>query len=117
MRTLLLDLTTWDLVLDAAGNIAVADEPYAIAQDVATAVRLFKGELPYDPTKGVPYFEQILGRNPPISLLKAEIEKAAKTVPGVVDATLIVNGESGRTLTGQIQVTDTNGDTTVVNLT
>ena len=47
--TLLLDRTTWDLCLDANGNIAMATGPYAIAQDVASAVRLW-----HDTTKGVP---------------------------------------------------------------
>ena len=39
--TLLLDQTEWDLVLDASGNIALASPPYALAQDVASAVRTF----------------------------------------------------------------------------
>lgn len=31
--TLLLDTLAWDLAVDAAGNIAVATEPYSLAQD------------------------------------------------------------------------------------
>ena len=45
MNTLYLDPQSWDLVLDAAGNIAMAKDPYAKAQDVASACRLFSGEL------------------------------------------------------------------------
>lgn len=116
MDTLLLDLDNWDLVVDAAGNIAVASEPYSIAQDVASACRLFLGELYYQPDKGIPYFQQILAQNPPASLIKAQVEKAAMTVPEVASATCVLTGEDGRTLTGQIQVVDTFGDTTVVNL-
>ena len=56
MKTLLLDQTTWDLTLDANNNIALAAEPYAFAQDAASAIRLFQGELWYDTTRGVPYF-------------------------------------------------------------
>ena len=41
MNTLLLDLTNWDLLVDASGNIAVASDPYSVAQDVASAVRVF----------------------------------------------------------------------------
>ena len=37
MNTLYLDPQSWDLVLDAAGNIAMAKGPYAKAQDVASA--------------------------------------------------------------------------------
>ena len=40
-------------------NIAVADEPYALAQDAASAIRTFIGECYYDTTKGLPYFEKV----------------------------------------------------------
>lgn len=116
MDTLLLDLDNWDITLDASNNIAVASEPYSIAQDVASAVRLFLGELYYDDTKGVPYFAGLLGANVPLALVKSKVEAAAMTVPDVVSATLFIGGESNRVLTGQIQVTDTSGTTTVVNL-
>ena len=116
MNTLLLDPADWDLVLDANGNIAVASEPYAIAQDVASACRLFSGELYYDTDKGVPYWGNILGEPVSPSFFNAAIESAAKTVPGVVDATSYVTDFSSRVLSGQIQVTDYNGTTTVVNL-
>lgn len=109
-RTLLLDRTLWDLCLDAAGNIAVAGEPYAQAQDVASAIRLFRGELWYDTAPGVPYFNQILGQTPAPSFLKAQFVAAALTVPGVVTATayLTFNGP-GRQLGGQVQFTTTTG--------
>lgn len=109
MNTLLLDQTRWDLVLDAAGNIAMATEPYAIAQDVASAIRLFRGELYYNTVPGVPYFEQILGNQPSISFMKAQFVKAALTVPGVVAATCFISAIDDRTLHGQIQVTATDG--------
>lgn len=108
-NTLLLDRSEWDLVLDSAGNIAVAEPPYALAQDVASAVRLFLGELWYDTTKGVPYFEDILGHLPPASMLTAYIEKAALTVPGVVSAQCIISSFEGREVSGQIQFIDETG--------
>lgn len=110
-KTLLLDRDEWDLVLDAAGNIAVASPPYAVAQDVASAARLFKGELFFDASKGVPYFEDIFGKLPPVSLLAAEIEDAAKTVPGVVDAQLVVESFDSRTVSGQLIFTDEDSNT------
>ena len=54
MNTLYLDPQSWDLVLDTAGNIALAKDPYAKAQDVASACRLFAGELYDDTEKGIP---------------------------------------------------------------
>lgn len=108
-NTLLLDQTAWDLVIDSAGNIAMAEPPYALAQDVASAVRLFLAELWYDTTKGIPYFEDILGQLPPMSLLIGYIEKTALTVPGVVSAQCIISSFTGRTVSGQIQFIDETG--------
>jgi len=108
-NTLLLDQTEWDLVMDSAGNIAMATPPYALAQDVASAVRLFLGELWYSRNEGIPYFEDVLGQLPPIALLVGYIEKAAMTVPGVVSARCIIESFDNRAVTGQIQFIDEKG--------
>ncbi|WP_350305432.1 hypothetical protein [Photorhabdus viridis] len=36
-RSFLLDTESWDLTLDDSGNIAITDNPYSVAQDVACA--------------------------------------------------------------------------------
>ena len=108
-KTLLLDRSAWDLVLDSGGNIAVASPPYALAQDVASAVRLFIGELYYDTKKGIPYFENVLGKLPPISLLTGYIERAAATVPGVVSAQCAISALNSREITGQVKFIDETG--------
>jgi len=114
MKTLLLDTVQWDLVKDAAGNIALASEPYAQAQDVASALRLFNGELYYDTAKGLPYWEQILGKLPPMSLVKSRLAAAALTVPGLVSAKVFFASFKARNLRGQVQVTNINGQTLTV---
>lgn len=114
MKTALLDRTEWDLVLDAAGNLAIASEPYQLAQDVASAVRLFAGELWYDLRKGVPYFSDVLGHSPPITYFQALMESAAMTVPGVVAATCDITSRDNRTVTGEIRFTTDTGETGTV---
>lgn len=114
-NTLLLDQTAWDLVLDANGNIAFAAPPYAIAQDVASAVRTFLGELWYDTTQGIPYWTQVLGKLPPVSLLIEMINTVALTVPGVVTVQTFINSFSDRQITGNIQFVDENNETHTVN--
>jgi len=104
-NTLLLDQTTWDLVIDAYGNIAVAEPPYALAQDVACACKLFKGELIYDVGAGIPYFEDILGHGPPPELVASYLEDAAKTVPGVVSAHAELAFNSTRVVSGTLSFT------------
>lgn len=113
--TLLLDQTAWDLVLDASGNIAMATPPYALAQDVASAVRTFLGEVYYNTTLGIPYFSQVLGHLPPASLLTQLISNAALTVPGVVSAQTVITSFNSGSVSGQILFTDESGVATVVH--
>lgn len=109
MQTLLLDPDSWDLTVDSSGNIAVAPEPLSMAQDAASSIRLFAGELYFDTSQGIPYFSQILGKAPPVALMKAYFNRAALQVPGVVSARTFITGWSGRTVSGQVQITDQNG--------
>ena len=107
--TLYLDPTTWDLDIDASGNIATATGRYQLAQDAASAIRTFLGEVWFDTTLGVPYLTEILGRSPTLALVKARLEAAALTVPGVTSATVLITSMVDRTITGQVQITDTGG--------
>jgi hypothetical protein len=118
LSTLLLDPTTWDLVLDVSGNIAVASGPYAAAQDIASAVRTFLGECWYDRTQGVPYLQTILGKNPPIGVFQAAIVAAAESVPGVASAVCVISSFSAETreVVGQIQFRLNDGTTGAVPL-
>lgn len=109
MNTLLLDQAEWDLVLTIEGNIAVASAPYAVAQDVASAVRVFLGELWYDTRLGIPYFGKVLGARPNLQFLKSQIEAAALKVPTVVQARCLFATLTDRNLTGQIQIIDATG--------
>jgi hypothetical protein len=115
MRTLALG-SGWDLTV-TSGNLSVIDGSAAIAQDVASAVRLFRGELWYDTTRGVPYFEAILGQAPPAGVVTARVTAAALTVPHVVrvrDALDPVGVD--RRLTGTLTITDDRGQTVVTPL-
>lgn len=101
----------WDLTLDVNGNIAVASPPYALAQDAASECRLFAGEAYYQTSRGVPYWGQILGLAPPLSLVRAYLNRAAQLVPGVVSSSVFFTSFVNRKLAGQVQVTDESGTT------
>lgn len=109
MNTLLLTQDQWDLCLDISGNIAVAEAPYAIAQDVASAIRTFTGDLYYDTAKGIPYFERVLGQAPSLTYLKSQVEAQALNVPGVVKAQCVFVKVEDRVLRGQCKIIDTTG--------
>lgn len=113
--TLLLDPETWDLTLDASGNVAVAQAPYALAQDASSACRLFRGELWYDTTQGINYSGNILGFQAPISLLRADLIAAAETVPDVTAAKVFVTAIIDRRVVGQVQVFDSSGNLLAAN--
>ena len=117
MKTLLLVPGSWDLTKDASGNIAVATNPYALAQNAASAIRMFLGEQWYNTTIGVPYLtangkNQLLGAPPNIPLMKSTFAAVALTVPGVVKATVFITAIADRNIRGQVQVTDQSGTTT-----
>lgn len=102
--TLLLDISTWDLVVGANGNIAVATEPYSLAQDAASAIETWLGECYWNTTVGVPW-TQIFGQPLALSLLKAQLVAAALTVPDVTAAQVFISSFTGRVVSGQVQVT------------
>lgn len=98
---------SWDVVLDAAGNWRLTDPDSSIAQDVASAIRTFLGECWYDTSLGLPYFQQILGRRPPRSLVVDQVRQAALTVPDVATAQVTFLGLKDRAVTGTVLVTST----------
>ena len=108
-NTLLLDFPGWDLSIDNFGNIAMATPAYALAQDVASAVRLFLGELWYDTKGGIPHFQDVLGHLPPQALFIGYVVQAALTVPGVVDAQCTIIEFNERTIRGQVNFIDETG--------
>lgn len=116
MDTLFLTPGEWDLTLDANGNIALASNPYALAQDAASACRTFLGEIYYQTNAGIPYWQQILGHLPTLQYVKSQLVAAAMTVPEVVSAQAFITGiTADRQLQGQIQVTDASGITTAAS--
>lgn len=115
--TLLLDQTAWDLCLDASGNIAVANAPYSIAQDVASQLKTFLGECWYDTSQGMPYWQGILGKRPPTSYITAALEAQALLVPDVEDATATIGGlNTKRGAIGQVLITDTDSTLAAIPL-
>lgn len=116
--TMLLDAVTWDLAVDANGDMAAAGEPYSLAQDAASAIRTFSGECYWDTSLGIPYLDLVFGRRPSLAMLKSLFVGAALTVPGVASAQCFITVSSSRAVSGQIQVTGAaTGQTTAASFT
>ncbi|SIO72592.1 hypothetical protein SAMN05444172_9046 [Burkholderia sp. GAS332] len=112
---LLLDGSAWDLRLEANGDIACATEPYQIAQDVASAIRTFRGECWYQTSLGLPYWQNILGAPPLASFIQSEIVQAALTVPSATAATVMSLVFDDRQMSGTVEVADANCNTPSVS--
>ena len=110
-NTLLLN-GNWDIHVDDAGNIATVTDDYAIAQNIANAVRLFVGDAYFEKSKGIPYFESVLGERYATSqsVLIHRWRQAALSVTGVTDCepTPIYDND-GRVIGGNIIATTVNG--------
>ena len=110
MKTLKLD-KTWDLTKDELNNIAIADGNERLAQDVASSVRVFKGEVPFDIERGVEY-------NNPEKIretLQYDINDQAKLVEGVNESVTVFEEIENRQLKPVIYVTNTeNGERIVI---
>lgn len=110
MSDLLLERSEWDLIASAAGDIAVCDEPYAVAQAVANECKLFLGEGYYDATQGIPYDADVFNSNPNISLIETLMQTAAQNVPNVVSARAVLYlDRTTRTVKGAVLTTTTDG--------
>lgn len=110
-HTLYLQPDTWDITLDSSGRIARSTQAYAIAQNVANAVRLFTGEAFFAQDEGIPHFDIELGKTrPALSVLRARMREAALNVKGVLDAQITLDDVQERKLTGEILLTVADGD-------
>ena len=117
-KTLLLD-SNWDLCLDKAGRIAVADGAYATAQNVANECRLFTNDAYFETDRGIPYYLIALGKKLSPSVLRARLRDAALLVEDVDEVTEIVLESldtETRRVTGEIQFTSKEGENASVEL-
>lgn len=105
MKTLALN-SDWTLYVDDYGNIATKESNDELAQDVASSVRVFLGEMPFDVNRGVSY-------NTPDDIrftLKDEIKKQALLINGVEEAVVSFERIEDRKANVIIYITNENGD-------
>ena len=107
--SLLLDVDTWDLTVDELGNIATVDNPYACAQDVATACLAIRGECIYEKDTGVNY-KDLLNVKASTGAMAAALQVEALRMNYIAQAeATLVNDRDTRRATGFITTVDTNG--------
>lgn len=121
--TLALTVPGWDLDLDSRGNIRTVGDAtpgtqtgpgMRLAQDVASRVRAWLGEVWFDVNQGIDY-PRYLGQAPSLTQLRADFQNEAVLVP--LCATAIADFDltrPTRTVTGSLYLTDLNGFTAQV---
>lgn len=110
MDSVYVDPVNNDLAVDSDGNIQISTGSYALALAAACAIRTFQGEVFYDVTQGLPYFTEIIGKNPPLEYVRMQVTTAAlNSDPDIVAAQAYFSSLTSRNLSGQVQVSDSTG--------
>ena len=72
-----------DFLLNAAGDMELTDFDFSLvsstdelAQRLIIKLRTYLGELFYDTTKGVPYYQNILGKNRDLNTVESLLKQA-----------------------------------------
>lgn len=95
-----------DIYVDDMNNIGVKDGLNRLAQDVASSVRVFRGELPRDVQRGIDY-NDIDGLQ---ETLNHDIIENAKLIEGVSEVSVDYERRENRVLTPTIYVTSEDGE-------
>lgn len=126
MDTLALDIGLWDLDVDVYGNLRTVGDStpgeqtgpgMRLAQDVATRVRAWRGEVYFDTSQGINY-PAYLGGPPNLTVLQSAFNTEALKVPlcasALADFTFTAG--SSRQLSGVLNVSDVAGNGAQVSL-
>lgn len=106
MKTLALRNDTWDIYVDDLSNIAMQEGNNQLQQDVASSVRVWLGECPFDTPRGIPYNTPDENR----LSLRDYIKKQALLIKGVEEAAISFEKIENRKATVLIYITNENGD-------
>lgn len=103
MKSLILN-DKWDIYTDDAGNIALTDGDYGVAQTAANKIRLFKNDAYFNRSDGIPHFEIELGKvfKDSETVLINRIRQAVMSVEGVTDAQVELTFDEAKRYTGGV---------------
>lgn len=71
-----------------AGDLVLISGIEAIAQDCQIRLKFFKGEWFQDTRLGMPWYQEILGKKPRMSVVSEILRKAIMGVPGILTITV-----------------------------
>lgn len=109
MITFKLNENNWDLEMTESGQIAIRKGDLALAQTVANAQRIFKGEAYFNVNRGIPFAPEVLSGRPSESLVIGYLEREARNVDGVQGANVYLETFENRIVTGRTQIIKSDG--------
>lgn len=84
MSDLKLDPTTNDIALEN-GDLAIVGDSDAVAQHIRQRLKFFRGEWFLDTSAGVPYYQDILKKNPNPEVVEQLLRNEILGTPGVLE--------------------------------
>lgn len=82
---LALETSTWDLHLDNTGNIATLSDAVALlSQRIQCRLQTFRGECFLDRSIGVPYYSEVMKKNPDLGRIRSLLASVIAGVDGVM---------------------------------
>lgn len=113
IQTIATTKDTNDIFLDASGNLAMAEDKPAIANIVLNVVRTNRGELQYNKSAGIPYFDVLFVANPNLRIWADFLRKETLRVPGTISITDFTYKVTNEVLTYSMTVETNIGDVVV----
>jgi len=103
--------TYGDILVDANGTVVLTVGLEAIRQNLLQRLRVFRGEWFLDNTIGLPYFQQILVKNPDQAKIDALLINQILSTPGVIQLVSFssIANFTNRTLQIAFEVITTSG--------
>lgn len=87
-----------DIYLDSVGNLAFAYDLTAISQQCAQAAKTLLGEMVYNTTTGIPYFQVLWVGVPNIAQYTGALRRAFLAINGVLEVVSLITSQAGNVL-------------------
>lgn len=72
-----------DIYMDNFYNIAFSEDKKALSNVVLNAVRTNRGELQYDLSAGIPYFDTLFSNPPNVPMWESFLKQVTLSIPGI----------------------------------
>lgn len=79
-----LDSVTWDIVIEN-NDIKFTGGTDGIQQHIRQYLQMFKGEYPFDLTRGIPYHDEFFKKNYNPIIIDSILKNAIIDIPGVIE--------------------------------